>query len=118
SVLRRVTTTSFLHSGFLISSWTMRPPTFPVAPSTTAEYCASPNWPRLHSVMIAHRRYREIRRDDPRAITCDQPVAGPERGGCGPGVRDHPGARYAARTSVYHPATTTRGRWSREPQAC
>jgi hypothetical protein len=53
SVLRRVTTTSFLHSGFLISNCTMRPPTFPVAPSTTTEYCIRP---RLHSVMIAHRR--------------------------------------------------------------
>src|SRR6266567_2968668 len=40
SVLRRVTTTIFLHSGFLIRSCTMRPPTFPVAPSTIAEYCA------------------------------------------------------------------------------
>src|SRR6202166_4306975 len=40
SVLRRVTTTTFLHSGFLIRSCTMRPPTFPVAPSTIAEYCA------------------------------------------------------------------------------
>src|ERR1700681_4645877 len=40
SVLRRVTTTTFLHSGFLISSCTMRTPTFPVAPSTIAEYCA------------------------------------------------------------------------------
>ena len=40
SVLRRVTTTSFLHSGFLISNCTMRPPTFPVAPSTTTEYCS------------------------------------------------------------------------------
>jgi hypothetical protein len=39
SVLRRVTTTTFLHSGFLIRSCTMRPPTFPVAPSTIAEYC-------------------------------------------------------------------------------
>src|SRR6266700_6852359 len=53
SVLRRVTTTSFLHSGFLISNCTMRPPTFPVAPSTTTEYCIRP---RLHSVMIAHWR--------------------------------------------------------------
>src|SRR5260370_38695691 len=53
SVLRRVTTTSLLHSGFLISNCTMRPPTFPVAPSTTTEYCIRP---RLHSVMIAHRR--------------------------------------------------------------
>jgi len=40
SVLWRVTTTTFLHSGFLIRSCTMRPPTFPVAPSTIAEYCA------------------------------------------------------------------------------
>src|SRR2546428_8031019 len=40
SVLRRVTTATFLHSGFLIRSCTMRPPTFPVAPSTIAEYCA------------------------------------------------------------------------------
>src|ERR1700721_1988529 len=40
SGLRRVTTTTFLHSGFLIRSRTMRPPTFPVAPSTIAEYCA------------------------------------------------------------------------------
>src|ERR1019366_8900187 len=40
SVLRRVTTTTFLHSGFLIRSCTMRPPPFPVAPSTIAEYCA------------------------------------------------------------------------------
>src|ERR1700684_3410129 len=39
-VLRRVTTTTFLHSGLLIRSCTMRPPTFPVAPSTIAEYCA------------------------------------------------------------------------------
>jgi hypothetical protein len=31
---------------------TMRPPTLPVAPSTTTEYCIRP---RLHSV-IAHRR--------------------------------------------------------------
>src|SRR5271155_4107236 len=38
-VLRRVTTTTFLHSGFLLRSCTMRPPTFPVAPSTIAEYC-------------------------------------------------------------------------------
>src|SRR3954449_9825023 len=38
SVLRRVTTTTFLHRGFLIRSCTMRPPTFPVAPSTMAEY--------------------------------------------------------------------------------
>jgi len=38
SVLRRVTTTTFLHSGFLIRSCTMRPPTFPVAPSTIAEF--------------------------------------------------------------------------------
>src|SRR5690349_4404916 len=52
SVLRRVMTTSFLHSGFLISNCTMRPPTLPVAPSTTTEYCIRP---RLHSV-IAHRR--------------------------------------------------------------
>src|SRR5712675_1463233 len=49
SVLRRVTTTSFLHSGFLISNCTMRPPTVPVAPSATTEYCIRP---RLHSVMI------------------------------------------------------------------
>jgi hypothetical protein len=41
SVLRRVTTTTFVHSGFLIRSCTMRPPTFPVAPSTIAEYFAS-----------------------------------------------------------------------------
>jgi hypothetical protein len=41
SVLRRVTTTTFLHRGFLIRSCTMRPPTFPVAPSTIAEYCTS-----------------------------------------------------------------------------
>jgi hypothetical protein len=40
SVLRRVTDTTFLHCGFLIRSCTMRPPTFPVAPSTIAEYCA------------------------------------------------------------------------------
>jgi hypothetical protein len=40
SVLRRVTTATFLHRGFLIRSCTMRPPTFPVAPSTIAEYCA------------------------------------------------------------------------------
>src|ERR1700689_2363727 len=40
SVLRRVTTTTFLHSGLLIRSCTMRPPTFPVAPSTIAEYRA------------------------------------------------------------------------------
>ena len=40
SVLRRVTTTTFLHNGFLIKSCTMRPPTFPVAPSKIAEYCA------------------------------------------------------------------------------
>jgi uncharacterized membrane protein YcaP (DUF421 family) len=34
------------------SGGTMRPPTFPVAPSTIAEYCAfaSPTWDRLHSV--------------------------------------------------------------------
>ena len=38
SVLRRVTTTTFLHSGFWIRSRTMRPPTFPVPPSTIAEY--------------------------------------------------------------------------------
>ena len=40
SVLRRVTTTTFLHSRFFIRSCTMRPPTLPVAPSTIAEYCA------------------------------------------------------------------------------
>src|SRR5689334_17284606 len=42
SVFRRVTTTSFLHRGFLISSSTMRPLTFPVARSTTTEYSDSP----------------------------------------------------------------------------
>src|SRR6202790_2603099 len=41
SVLRRVTTTTFLHSGFLIRSCTMRTPMFPVAPSTIAEYCVT-----------------------------------------------------------------------------
>ena len=40
SILRRVTTTTFSHRGFLIRSCTMRPPTFPVAPSTMAEYSA------------------------------------------------------------------------------
>src|SRR5262245_20634876 len=40
SVLRRVTTITLLHSGFLIRSCTMRPPTFPVAPNTMAEYSA------------------------------------------------------------------------------
>ena len=39
SVLRRVTTTTFLHRELLIRSCTMCPPTFPVAPSTIAEYC-------------------------------------------------------------------------------
>ncbi len=39
SAFRRVTTTTFLHSGLLIRSRTMRPPTFPVAPSTIAAYC-------------------------------------------------------------------------------
>src|SRR5580698_4818209 len=39
-VLRRVTTTTFLHRGFLTRSCTMRPPTFPVAPRTIVEYCA------------------------------------------------------------------------------
>ena len=41
SVLRRVTTTTFLHRGFLIRSCTMRPPTFPVAPSKIAEYASA-----------------------------------------------------------------------------
>src|SRR6476661_4268590 len=40
SVLRRVTTTTFSHRGFVTRSCTMRPPTFPVAPSTMAEYSA------------------------------------------------------------------------------
>src|SRR5579862_3468939 len=40
SFFRRVTTTTRLHIGLLIKSLTMRPPTFPVAPSTITEYCA------------------------------------------------------------------------------
>src|SRR5260370_38784788 len=84
SVLRRVTTTSLLHSGFLISNCTMRPPTFPVAPSTTTEYCIRP---RLHSVMIAHRRIyipgsNQFRREENIAMCTDdtQPVATELRG--------------------------------------
>src|SRR5215813_14258661 len=40
SILRRVTTTTFSHRGLLIRSCTIRPPTFPVAPKTMAEYSA------------------------------------------------------------------------------
>src|ERR1700735_742672 len=55
SVLRRVTTTTFLHSGFLIRSCTMRPPTFPVAPSTIAEYCAFPS-AAAAAIVTSHAR--------------------------------------------------------------
>ncbi len=38
-VLRRVTKITLMHRGLLIRRCRMRPPTFPVAPSTIAEYC-------------------------------------------------------------------------------
>src|SRR5262249_128478 len=56
SILRRVTTTTFSHRGFLIRSCTMRPPTFPVAPSTIAEYSA------FASVITSHPAEPQIYR--------------------------------------------------------
>jgi hypothetical protein len=55
SVLRRVTTTTFLHSGFLIRSCTMCQPTFPVAPSTIAEHCAFAS-PVGAAIVTSHAR--------------------------------------------------------------
>src|SRR5689334_5852692 len=54
SILRRVTTTTFLHRGLLIRSCTMRPPTFPVAPNTMAEYIA------FASVVTSHPAETQI----------------------------------------------------------
>src|SRR5580692_8294090 len=74
SVLRRVTTTTFLHSGLLIRSCTMRPPTFPVAPSTIAEYCA---FVIEAAVLDGGDRMRdgEIERDKKVNVTPDSDVA-------------------------------------------
>ena len=46
-------TTTFLHNGFLLRSCTMRLPTFPVAPSTIAEYCAFDSF-AVNAIITSH----------------------------------------------------------------
>src|SRR5215475_10758764 len=61
-VLRRVTTTSLLPSGFLTRSCTMRPPTFPVAPRTIAVYCV---FTSAAALVTSHPRNQKIHRCNP-----------------------------------------------------